>query len=206
MSFLHFWVKKWNFGQKSTTQIPILDAFQTTLFYAERIQIPVAVIAKQLDKIAISSMHNQNAVQNGFTDDLLKLWYWMLHASPHETEPYKISLKDQKKDPVILHALKHFAANLIKGMLHKKETTEEAKKYFAKYKSVEEELNNILANLNHELGKKREEDYSVPDDKMFMEILVNNEMLAHLEDVVQIDWKTAEGTVGISRIKFHLIR
>ena len=83
-------------------------------------------------------------------------------------------------------------------MLHKKETSPPVKKYFEQHGKVEKELNRILMNLNAYLENKREEYNASEKTKIYMEALQNNEMLAHFEDVAQIDWKTSEGKNSVN--------
>ena len=112
--------------------------------------------------------------------------------------PNDFEMKTSISDPIMLFALKHFAANLIKLMLHKKETSPPVKKYFEQHGKVEKELNRILMNLNAYLENKREEYNASEKTKIYMEALMNNEMLVHFEDVAQIDWKTSEGKNSVN--------
>ena len=71
--------------------------------------------------------------------------------------PYDPVKGEEIDDPIILFALKNFAANLIKLMLHKKETVlSEAEKFFKKYVKLESELKEILAKLESYLTENRE--------------------------------------------------
>ena len=84
------------------------------------------------------------------------MWKWMVHGDEVEPKYFDIYEGEEIKNSLILFALKTFAANLVKLMLHKKKTLPEAEKYFGIYGNVEHELNGILVELNDFLEENRE--------------------------------------------------
>ena len=80
----------------------------------------------------------------------------MIYGDAVQTVTFDPQKGEEIDDPQIFFALKHFAANLVKLMLHKKKTLPEAEKYFEQYENLENELNGILKKLNRYMDENQE--------------------------------------------------
>ena len=127
---------------------------------AEPVKARVTKIIEELKYISSSTVQNPYIYggERKFTFLLINAWNWMIYgnSSLASQVPGGLERGFKVENPLILFALKNYAVNLIKMMLHKKKTLPEAEKYFGKYENVERELNGILVELNNYLEENRE--------------------------------------------------